>query len=57
MFLDKAGIKYEKLMANENAELAEKYGIRQAPTLINISGGKVEKLVNLSNIQAFTERS
>jgi len=57
MFLDKAGIKYEKLMANENAELAEKYGIRQAPTLINISGGKVEKLVNLSNIKAFTERS
>ena len=57
MFLDKAGIKYEKLMANENAELAEKYGIRQAPTLINISDGKVEKLVNLSNIKAFTERS
>ena len=57
MFLDKAGIKYEKLMANENVELAEQYGIRQAPTLINISGGKVEKLVNLSNIKAFTERN
>ena len=57
MFLDKAGISYEKLMATENAELAEKYGVRQAPTLINISGGKVEKVVNLSNIKAFTERS
>ena len=57
LFLDKAGIPYEKLMANENPELAEKYGIRQAPTLINISGGKAEKVVNLSNIKAFTERS
>ena len=57
LFLDKAGIPYEKLMANDNPELAEKYGIRQAPTLINISGGKAEKVVNLSNIKAFTERS
>ena len=57
LFLDKAGIPYEKLMANENPDLAEKYGIRQAPTLINIQGGKVEKVVNLSNIKAFTERS
>jgi len=56
LFLDKAGIRYEKLMANENADLAQQYGIRQAPTLISISGGKVEKVVNLSNIKAFTER-
>ena len=57
LFLDKAGIPYEKLMANENPELANEYGIKQAPTLINISGGKVEKVVNLSNIKAFSERS
>ena len=57
MFLDKAGISYEKLMANENPELVEEFGIRQAPTLISISGGKVEKVVNLSNIKAFTERT
>ena len=57
LFLDKAGIPYEKLMANENPDLANQYGIRQAPTLINISGGKVEKVVNLSNIKAFSERS
>ena len=56
IFLDKAGISYDKLMANENAELVEKYGIRQAPTLINIVDGKVEKVVNLSNIKAFSER-
>ena len=57
MFLDKAGISYEKLMANDNPELVEEFGIRQAPTLISISGGKVEKVVNLSNIKAFTERT
>ncbi len=56
MFLDKAGIKYEKVLADENKELAEEYGVHQAPTLINISGGQVEKIVNLSNIRAFTER-
>ena len=57
MFLDKAGIPYEKLMANDNPELVEQYGVRQAPTLISISGGRVEKVVNLSNIKAFTERA
>ena len=44
-------------MANDNPELVEEFGIRQAPTLISISGGKVEKVVNLSNIKAFTERT
>ena len=57
MFLNKAGISFEKLMANDNPELVELYGIRQAPTLISISGGKIEKVVNLSNIKAFTERT
>ena len=41
----------------EDIFLATRYGIRQAPTLISISGGKVEKVVNLSNIKAFTERT
>ena len=56
MFLDKAGIAYEKLSANDNPELVKEFGITQAPTLIHISGGKVEKIANLSNIRAFTER-
>ena len=56
-FLDKAGISYEKIFAEENKELAEQYGIQQAPTLISIVDGKAEKIVNLSNIRAFTERN
>ena len=55
-FLDKAGIPYEKLMANEHPDLVAEYGVRQAPTLVTVSGGKTEKIVNLSNIKAYTER-
>ncbi len=57
MFLDKAGYVYEKLSANDNPELVKEFGITQAPTLIVIKGGNVEKIANLSNIRAFTERA
>ena len=56
-FLDMANISYEKVYADENKELAEQYGIQQAPTLIVAKDGKTEKIVNLSNIRAFTERA
>ena len=56
MFLEKAGIAFEKLSANDNPELVRQYEIKQAPTLVVISGDKAEKIVNLSNIKAFTER-
>ncbi|MBR3816740.1 MAG: ribonucleoside triphosphate reductase [Clostridia bacterium] len=55
-FLEKAGIKFEKVLADENKELAEKFEIRQAPTLVVINGGQAEKIVNLSNIKAFCGR-
>ncbi len=32
--LDKAGVPYTKLYAEKNPELVEKYGIKQAPTLV-----------------------
>ena len=55
-FLEKAGIAFEKVLADENKELAEKFEIRQAPTLVVISGGQAEKIVNLSNIKAFCSK-
>ncbi len=55
-FLDDAGIKYEKVLADENPAMANEFDIHQAPTLVVISGGKAEKIVNLSNIRAYTER-
>ena len=52
IFLEKAGIAYEKVYAEENAELVERYGIKQAPTLVVVENGReVAKAVNLSNIR------
>ena len=55
-FLNNAGIAYEKLLAEENKELVEKFGITEAPTLIVIKNGQVEKIANPSNIRNFCDR-
>ncbi len=52
-FLDKAGMAYKKVFAEENPELCEKFGIKQAPTLIVIKDGSVESIVNVSNIRKY----
>ena len=36
--LAKAGVAYEKLIADENVELCKKYGIKGAPTLVITDG-------------------
>ncbi len=56
-FLDKAGFVYEKLSANDNPDLVAKYNVTGAPTLVVLSDGKAEKIANLSNIRAFTEKA
>ena len=53
--LDKAGIAYEHVIADENHDLVEQFDIHQAPTLVVVRGGKVEKFVNVSNIRKFIE--
>ena len=42
-YLDKAGLECEKIMAEENVELALSYGVKQAPTLVVVDGEHVEK--------------
>jgi len=54
-FLEKAGIKFTKVYADKEPELAKMYEVRQAPTLIKVTGNNIEKIPNLSNIKAFTE--
>ncbi len=49
--LDKAGVEYKKLLANENKELAEALGIKQAPTLAVVRNGEVEKYTGVSDIK------
>ncbi len=53
--LDKAKIKYQFVDAEEEVDLTKKLGVKQAPTLIVIKKGEVEKHANLSNIKKFIE--
>ena len=52
-FLDNAGIAYDEVFADEDEAMSDKYGIRQAPTLVVESGGKMEKIINVSNIRKY----
>ncbi len=54
-FLDRAGLLYDTVIANEEPELTAKYGVRQAPTLVAIANGTAEKIVNVSNIRRFID--
>ncbi len=51
--LDKAGVAYEVMDANENAALAQSYQIKQAPTLIVERDGKAESYVGVAAIKAW----
>ena len=51
--LDKAGIAYEKIYANEQPEMASQYGIKQAPTLVVITDGEVSKFTGVSDIKKY----
>ena len=51
--LSKAGIKFEALNADENAELVEKFGIKQAPTLVIMKDGGFEKFRGVSDIKGY----
>ena len=53
--LQKCGIAYSKIFAEENAALCEQFGIRQAPTLIVTEGGKTQTYAGASAIIAFAE--
>ena len=51
--LDKAGIAYTALNADEQPELVGKYGIKQAPTLIVPDGDAFEKFRGVSDIKGW----
>ncbi len=53
--LAKAGIAVNEIMAYENQDLAVKLGIRQAPTLVVVSGGKFEKYADVPEIKKFID--
>ncbi len=52
-FLDKANFAYEKILANDQPEMATEFGIKQAPTLVVIEDGKMAKYTGVSDIKKF----
>ena len=51
--LDKAGVEYQPLNANEERELVQKFGIKQAPTLVLVNGDSFEKYRGVSDIKGW----
>ena len=54
--LQKAGIPYRKIVAEESPDLTVRYGVRQAPTLV-ACGETPEKVVGLGPIRAFIQEN
>ncbi len=53
--LDKAGIGFAKLLAEENVELTGALGIKQAPTLVVAVAGEVAKYTGVSDIKKYIQ--
>ena len=49
--LDKAGVEYTKVYANEQPDFAKELGVKQAPTLVVIKDGQAEKFSGVSDIK------
>ena len=55
MLLDKAGVKYNYIIANENVELAQALNVTKAPTLFAKVDGNDVRLDNVSDIKKYIE--
>ncbi|MBR6556694.1 MAG: glutathione S-transferase N-terminal domain-containing protein, partial [Clostridia bacterium] len=51
--LEKAGVAFEKLIVDENRELAESLGLRQAPTLVLMQGDNATKIAGVAAIREY----
>ncbi len=51
--LDKAGVLYTKILAEENKELTMSLEIKQAPTLVVVKDGVLNKFAGVSDIKKF----
>ena len=51
--LDKSGVEFEKVLAEDNADLAKELGIKQAPTLVVADENGIAKYQGVSDIKKF----
>ncbi len=55
MMLDKAGVKYSVVDAEENKEVTMNFGVKKAPTLLVPTASGFERYENASNIKKYIE--
>ena len=55
--LDKAGISYRKVVAEESPDLTTRYGVRQAPILVYEDQGQAVKLTGVGAIKKFADQN
>ena len=55
--LDKAGISYRKVVAEESPDLTTRHGVRQAPTLVYEDQGQAVKLTGVGAIKKFADQN
>ena len=51
----RAGFEFEKLIADDNIELAKQYGVKGSPTLVITDGEKTEKFYGVPDIKKYLE--
>ena len=49
------GVNYQLIDAEEHPELAEQFGIRQAPSLVLSEDGQVQKFINAGSIRQYAD--
>lgn len=57
MMLDKAGIKYIVIDAEDQKDLTQKYGVKKAPTMLVANGQGYDRYENASFIKKFVENA
>lgn len=57
MMLDKAGIKYTVIDAEDQKDLTQKYGVKKAPTMLIANGQGYDRYENASFIKKFVENA
>ena len=53
VLLDKAGVAYTALNANENKELVNEYGVKQAPTMVLLGSDGFQSFRGVSDIKGW----
>ncbi|MBQ0111353.1 MAG: ribonucleoside triphosphate reductase, partial [Oscillospiraceae bacterium] len=51
--LEKAGVSFEKVYADKEPEKAQAFSIKQAPTLVIVNNGNIEKYTGVSDIKKY----